>query len=117
MKELLNREEFTEELKNGIILVNFTKVNGSVRDMRCTLDPKYLPSDTSTSNQKTHGDRLVVWDLDADDWRSFRLGSVNHVVNPAPSGYAKSKPQPSVKKTTASAGSLKDIILSPRVGS
>lgn len=84
---LLNREEMIEELRSGIILVNFTKVNGEKRDMRCTLREDLLPTRDKEGKTPSHiksDSVLAVYDTDAGDWRSFRLESVNHVFNPAP---------------------------------
>lgn len=82
---LLNKEEMIAELNSGLILVNFTKVNGDKRNMRCTLHSDYLPHREDTL-QPTLGreESVVVWDVDKKDWRSFRLDSVNHIFNPAP---------------------------------
>jgi hypothetical protein len=83
---LLNRTEMLEELHSGIILVNFTKVNGEKRDLKCTLKTELLPQhDSNESKTKAiNPDVVNVWDVEANGWRSFRLDSVNHVFNPAP---------------------------------
>ena len=82
---LLNKEEMIDELRQGVILVNFTKANGERRDMRCTLNEEYLPHREDTLVATTSNDEaVVVWDVEKNDWRSFRLDRVNHVFNPAP---------------------------------
>jgi|SRR5665213_40802 len=65
-------------LETHICIVHFTKADGSERTMRCTLLPEYLPElpplhvDKETVNEE----RLVVWDLEKNGWRSFRLDSI-----------------------------------------
>jgi hypothetical protein len=88
---LLNREEMLNELRQGVILVNFTKADGSKRDMRCTLNPTILEKEMETYTpayeQRSANDSdlsVSVWDMDKSDWRAFRLDRVNHVFNPAP---------------------------------
>lgn len=85
---LLNREEMLNELRQGVILVNFTKADGTVRDMRCTLNPHILQEEigdyTSENSSTTSTESVAVWDMEKSAWRSFRLDRVNHVFNPAP---------------------------------
>ena len=62
--------------------VTFTKVDGSVRTMPCTLKSELLPArelkehhSTKAINYKT----LSVWCLDKSEWRSFRTANVTHI--------------------------------------
>jgi hypothetical protein len=62
--------------------VTFTKVDGSVRTMPCTLQAEALPArdaeklhETRLHNPKT----MSVWCLDKSEWRSFRTENVTHV--------------------------------------
>lgn len=75
------REEVVAGLKTGLANVVFTKNNGEQRVMRCTLNPTYLPEETSsTKSKKTVNDEVVsVWDLDKNSWRSFRLDSIEFI--------------------------------------
>lgn len=64
-------------LKNSIVNVKFLKKDGTERDMRCTLNNQYLPEQTTAgSARKENPDVLAVYDLDKDDWRSFRWDSI-----------------------------------------
>ena len=76
-----SKQQIAEQAKSGIINVRFTKVNGEVRDMRCTLLSEYLPNqmDFSETKTKTNDSVLSVWDLDVGGWRSFRVESVSEV--------------------------------------
>jgi hypothetical protein len=62
--------------------VTFTKVDGSVRTMPCTLKAEALPArdaaklhETRLLNHKT----LSAWCLDKNEWRSFRTENVTHI--------------------------------------
>lgn len=79
------RDELIGFLKQGICRVNFKKVDGTIRDMECTLNNHYLPEQTDIEEQiqkaSTKSDSvLVVWDTVNNGWRSFRLDSVNYVI-------------------------------------
>lgn len=85
---LLNRTELFERLVSNVVEVRFTKVTGEPRVMRCTLQPSFLAGEdiedsTDSSAPLDHG-RMNVWDVEADDWRSFRIESVTSVLTPAP---------------------------------
>jgi WYL_2, Sm-like SH3 beta-barrel fold len=65
-------------LQKGIISVKFTKVDGTERTMRCTLNESYIkPHDKKTDKEKAANNNIMsVWDIDKDSWRSFRVDSV-----------------------------------------
>ena len=75
-------EEFIyEEVKAGLESTNatviFQKVDGSLREMHCTLQPQFLPPlEEGHKSKPVDTDVLAVWDLDKNGWRSFRLDSV-----------------------------------------
>ncbi|MGH7745652.1 MAG: SH3 beta-barrel fold-containing protein [Candidatus Dormibacteria bacterium] len=67
------------------VYITFIKVDGTLRKMRCTLQPDCLPegysvSDWGPGSTLTEGDgvseRISVYDLDLDEWRSFRLDTL-----------------------------------------
>jgi hypothetical protein len=77
-KMLYTKEQIRETARAGIISVKFTKKDGSLRSMRCSLQEKYLPplmGDAETTT-KDNPDVLAVWDIDVNGWRSFRIDSV-----------------------------------------
>ena len=74
----------------GVYDITFTKVNGEVRTMPCTLDPVQMPPApvhvTNTDNpvdfpkvKKTSPDNLSVWCVDKQEWRSFKVMNVTEV--------------------------------------
>ena len=67
-------------LSQGIYDVTFTKVNGEVRTMPCTLDPKKLPpAPVKESSKERKEDVLSVWCVDKQEWRSFKVMNVTEV--------------------------------------
>ena len=83
----LKRASINEALHAGEVVVNFTKVNGELRSMPCTLQETKLPPApahaTNTSSpvdfpkaRKVSPDTARVWCTDKQAWRSFRYDSV-----------------------------------------
>jgi hypothetical protein len=74
-------EEITKLLKRSDCKVNFTKVDGSEREMRCTLRNEVLPSKLTegATVKKTNEKNVAVWDLDKNQWRSFNTANVKKV--------------------------------------
>lgn len=70
-----DKEKILKQLQNGVALVTFTKADGSLRDMKCTLQPRLLPTSLKESTIKidSESDALRVYDLEADGWRSFKI--------------------------------------------
>jgi hypothetical protein len=69
---------FVTAAKLGVVTVEFTKIDtGELRIMPCTLN-----SELSNHNvpeileQQESSDHLVVWSLDKDSWRSFRVNTL-----------------------------------------
>jgi len=77
---ILTRNEIIEALQEHKCIVKFTKVNGEVREMPCTLREDIVPKyerktpmkDATGKNQNV----LSVWCLDKNEWRSFRVDNV-----------------------------------------
>lgn len=82
-KMILTKEELVEALKANVCEVTFTKVNGEVRTMPCTLREDLMPAyerktpvkEATAKEQAT----LSVWCTDKLAWRSFRVDSVTEV--------------------------------------
>lgn len=62
--------------------VFFTKKNGEYRDLRCTLNTQILPpkNPEEVRTRNSNPDTLSVWDLDANNWRSFNIDTVERVT-------------------------------------
>ena len=65
-----------EALPRNIVNIRFSKVNGDIRVMKCTLMAEHLPDplneDLSMSRRPPNPNTTCVWDLEKNDWRSFR---------------------------------------------
>ena len=67
---------YVSDLKNNKCTVVFTKVNGEVRRMLCTLKEDLLPEKQTESDRKVNENIVSVWDIENSGWRSFRKDSV-----------------------------------------
>mgnify|MGYP001823308042 CR=1 FL=1 len=74
----MNTEKFLKAAEDGIVTVVFEKINdGGTRIMECTLNSVLMPEYTrNIMGQRPENDHLVVWALDRDAWRSFRVSTV-----------------------------------------
>ena len=74
-------------LHNGVFLVEFTKINGELRTMPCTLHKDWMPSEAIKEHHSTRlhdPETMSVWCTDKQAWRSFktmRVISVKPVSN------------------------------------
>jgi hypothetical protein len=80
----LTREKLSELLHTGECVVEFTKVNGEVRIMPCTLRTELIPpapvkvlaEGEVPKVKKENSEIMSVWCLDKKEWRSFRIANV-----------------------------------------
>lgn len=82
------REQLIAALSADICQITFTKLNGEVRVMPCTLKedlvPKYerktpLVESQDTVEVKAPSAVLSVWCMDKAAWRSFRVDAVTKI--------------------------------------
>lgn len=80
MNNVISRDQALFDLHASVCKVTFTKVDGTERVMRATLKEESLPQREGTATTTTHrSENLVtVWDVDKNDWRSFRLDKVTN---------------------------------------
>lgn len=78
---ILTRNELIEALKAHKCIVKFTKVNGEVREMPCTLREDIVPKyEHKTERSKEPNEKVLsVWCTDVNAWRSFRVDSVQEL--------------------------------------
>lgn len=80
-----NKYELKETLRDGVFTVVFEKVDGTIREMQCTLNPALMPPQLLTEQQESakirneNDDVLAVWDIDSKGWRSFHVSKVREV--------------------------------------
>lgn len=79
------RDSLMYDLKLHPLEIRFKKINGEMRVMRCTLMKHLLPVNDSQFEQLEEQHKkpenlntIVVWDLQANGWRSFRIESVEY---------------------------------------
>jgi hypothetical protein len=75
LKMILNQQPVT---------VTFTKVDGTERVMKCTLQPEQLPpavirEDAKPRKETTSTKALRVFDLEKKEWRSFTIKNVKRI--------------------------------------
>lgn len=77
------REQLKDQLRTGVTTITFTKVDGTERVMKATLDRSLLPEQMDVeeyiSEKRQNEDVLAVWDVEKEGWRSFRLENVTRV--------------------------------------
>ena len=67
-----------QKLREGNCTVTFTKANGDIREMVCTLNSNAIPETDMPKNPSAEytEDIIKVYDIVAAGWRSFRVDSV-----------------------------------------
>lgn len=77
---MITKEAIIAKLRNHTIKVQFTKTDGSDRTMTCTLQEKLIPTpkeaDPSKKTKKVNESSVVVWDLEKQAFRSFKIDSL-----------------------------------------
>jgi hypothetical protein len=79
---MMTRDEIKDILSKNVATVSFTKSDGSIRNMLCTLREDVLPQDTEQMDKKQRKqnlDVLPVWDVEKSAWRSFRIDTVEFI--------------------------------------
>jgi len=86
LKELPTDDERNRYLRNLLgssdCEITFTKVDGTIRTMPCTLRTEAMPLREANEFQTTRvykPETLSVWCLDKSEWRSFRVANVTEV--------------------------------------
>jgi len=88
MNKKYDRQELITLLRETAVTINFTKVDGTKRDMKCTLLMDFIPlqnrpqkktEDDESKPRKENLDTIRVFDMEKSAWRSFRLDSINSV--------------------------------------
>jgi len=87
LKELPTDDERNRYLRNLLgnndCEITFTKVDGTVRTMPCTLRTEAMPQrvviEEHHATKPYKPETLSVWCLDKSEWRSFRVANVTEV--------------------------------------
>ncbi len=77
------RETIKNILRKGATTVTFTKKDGTVRVMQCTLNEAMIPSEhrpkDSRKTTKINDTVLPVFDTENQGWRSFAIDAITDV--------------------------------------
>lgn len=82
LKGIPTREALLELLSKELVKVTFNKLDGNERVMTCTLKTEYLPEAkrddplSLTKIRNLEEKTVVVWDINAQAWRSFRYDRI-----------------------------------------
>lgn len=75
-----SKQWLTDAIREDIVEIQFEKKDGSVRAMKCTLKQDVIPADKTpkvTEEAKpVQTSALRVFDVEKQEWRSFRWDSV-----------------------------------------
>jgi hypothetical protein len=80
LKGIPTQEDLLEQLRNNVLVVTFTKLDGDERVMTCTKSFDVIPEEfkPKTDKEPPKGN-VTVWDLNAKGWRSFKYDRVKKV--------------------------------------
>jgi hypothetical protein len=70
-------QNLIEQLKQGVVTIKFVKRDGSLRTMKATLCDDLIGISTF-SIKKQSGDVQSVWDVEKQEWRSFKWSSLQN---------------------------------------
>lgn len=75
------RNWLVSHLKMGEVRLTFNKKDGTIREMKATLDQKVVPiiENTTGTEKKRSPEVVSVWDLEKSAWRSVRFDSIKQI--------------------------------------
>ena len=60
-------------LQSNVCNVTFRKLDGTLRNMRATIDATRFAYESKTNGERRRNDNVcVMWDMDKGQWRSMR---------------------------------------------
>lgn len=79
-EQKLFRDWLRGVLRTETVHLTFTKKDGTIRDMKCTLSESKLPkTDQGKEGRKENDSSIPVFDLEKNEWRAFRFDSVKQI--------------------------------------
>lgn len=71
-------------LNTAIVHLTFTKKDGTIREMKCTLMDDHIPIvqkelDEPPSYKSWSKDTISFWDIESEGWRSCRYDSIKEI--------------------------------------
>lgn len=78
----MTRDDYIAILREKVLRVTFTKVDGTERTMDVTLRADMLPpQEETTSTKAVNPDVVAAYDINEQHWKSFRVDSVLQTVD------------------------------------
>ncbi|MEM4261303.1 MAG: SH3 beta-barrel fold-containing protein, partial [Candidatus Woesearchaeota archaeon] len=67
-----------QTLLENVCNIEFKKINGDIRKIKCTLKPDLVKHNEKENKRKKieNLDVIAVFDLDKQDWRAFRIENI-----------------------------------------
>jgi len=78
LKGIPTKEELIALLREEVVQVTFTKLDGDTRIMPCTLKAEYFPDPKKNAEQRNEK-TVSVWAVESNGFRSFRYDRVKEV--------------------------------------
>lgn len=80
LKGIPSEEDLQSLLRKNIVEVDFTKLDGDKRIMKCTKSFDIIPVENQPKSDKESKKGIItVWDLNAQGWRSFKYDRLNSI--------------------------------------
>jgi hypothetical protein len=70
------RDKVVLFLQAGVCEFRFQKQDGTIRDMKATLQENVIPE--IKNERKSNPDNLVVYDVEAQGWRTVKFDKIMH---------------------------------------
>jgi hypothetical protein len=81
-------EKFISAVQKGVATVEFRKIGtDELRIMPCTLNSEIAGKEIAVKDFDPASHNFVVWCLDKDAWRSFRVNTVERWYEGYPEGH------------------------------
>ena len=81
LKGIPTLDELNTQLRENVMVVTFNKLDGDERIMTCTKKIDLIPeSNRPKTDKKPPEGNVVVWDINANGWRSFKYDRVTKVT-------------------------------------
>ena len=80
---VMDRDSLIKLLHEQDMIITFTKKDGTVREMQCTLAEDIITEDNRPKGEvevRDNGDTIRVFDIEKDAWRSFNYSTIISVM-------------------------------------
>lgn len=78
-----DRDEIIRLLKNEVLDISFIKKDGSLREMKCTLQEAFITpyerKTETTIKKSVNLDMLTVWDIEASGFKKVNIPTITKI--------------------------------------